>query len=215
MAELRIFLADDHAVVREGLRSLVNGAPGMVVCGEAADGLAACEQIERLLPDVAVMDVSMPGLGGAEATARLKQSCPQVKVLALTVHEDRGYLHRLLEAGACGYALKRAAPEELIHAIRAVAAGGTYLDPAIAGKVVGGFVRPRASSSEGGELSEREIEVVRLTAAGYSNKEIAARLELSVKTVESYKARSLEKLGLHSRADLVRYALQRGWLKDG
>jgi DNA-binding NarL/FixJ family response regulator len=213
MAELRIFLADDHAVVREGLRSLVNGAPGMVVCGDAADGLAACEQIERLLPDVAVMDVSMPVLGGAEATARLKRSCPQVKVLALTVHEDRGYLHRLLEAGACGYVLKRAAAEELIHAIRAVAAGGTYLDPAIAGKVVGGFVRPRPA--EGGELSEREIEVVRLTAAGHSNKEIAAQLELSVKTVESYKARSLEKLGLHSRADLVRYALQRGWLRDG
>jgi DNA-binding NarL/FixJ family response regulator len=121
MAELRVFLADDHAVVREGLKALVNGAAGMVVCGEAADGLSACEQVERLLPDVAVMDVSMPGLGGAEATARLKRSCPQVKVLALTVHEDRGYLHRLLEAGACGYALKRAAPGELIHAIRTVA----------------------------------------------------------------------------------------------
>jgi DNA-binding NarL/FixJ family response regulator len=213
MTELRIFLADDHGVVREGLKALVNGAPGMVVCGEAADGLSACEQVERLLPDVAVIDVSMPGLGGAEATARLKQSCPQVKVLALTVHEDRGYLHRLLEAGAAGYALKRAAPEELIHAIRAVASGGTYLDPAIAGKVVGGFVRPRPA--EGSELSEREIEVVRLTAAGHSNKEIAAQLDLSVKTVETYKARSLEKLGLHSRADLVRYALQRGWLRDG
>jgi DNA-binding NarL/FixJ family response regulator len=212
MTELRIFLADDHAIVREGLKALVNGAPGMVVCGEAADGLSACEQVERLLPDVAVIDVSMPGLGGAEATARLKLSCPQVKVLALTVHEDRGYLHRLLEAGAAGYALKRAAPEELIHAIRAVASGGTYLDPAIAGKVVGGFVRPRPT--EGGELSEREIEVVRLTAAGHSNKEIAAWLDLSVKTVETYKARSLEKLGLHSRADLVRYALQRGWLRD-
>jgi DNA-binding NarL/FixJ family response regulator len=213
MAELRVFLADDHAVVRKGLESLVNGAAGMSVCGEAADGLSACEQIERLLPDVAVMDVSMPVLGGAEATARLKRSCPQVKVLALTVHEDRGYLHRLLEAGAAGYVLKRAAAEDLIRAIRAVAAGGTYLDPAIAGKVVGGFVRPRPA--EGGELSEREIEVVRLTAAGHSNKEIAAQLELSVKTVESYKARSLEKLGLHSRADLVRYALQRGWLRDG
>src|SRR3954462_2150441 len=184
MAELRVFLADDHAVVREGLRSLVNGAHGMLVCGEAGDGLSACEQVERLVPDVVVMDVSMPQLGGAEATARLKQSCPQVKVLALTVHEDRGYLHRLLEAGACGYALKRAAPEELIHAIRAVAAGGTYLDPAIAGKVVGGFVRPRPT--EGGELSEREADVVRLTAAGYSNKEIAGQLDLSVKTVETY-----------------------------
>jgi DNA-binding NarL/FixJ family response regulator len=217
MAELRVFLADDHAVVREGLKALVNGAPGMVVCGEASDGLSACEQVERLLPDVAVMDVSMPGLGGAEATARLKLSCPQVKVLALTVHEDRGYLHRLLEAGAAGYALKRAAPEELIHAIRAVAGGGTYLDPAIAGKVVGGFVRPRPGKGppEGAQLSDREEDVVRLTAAGHSNKEIAARLDLSVKTVETYKARSLEKLGLRSRADLVGYALQRGWLREG
>jgi DNA-binding NarL/FixJ family response regulator len=103
IAELPILLADDHAVVREGLKSLVNAAPGMKVCGEAGDGLSACEQVEQLLPDVAVMDVSMPGLGGAEATERLKQACPQVKVLALTVHEDRGYLHRLLEAGAAGY----------------------------------------------------------------------------------------------------------------
>src|SRR5262249_38623073 len=151
-------LADDHAVVREGLKALVNGAPGLAVCGEAGDGLSACEQIERLLPDVAIVDVSMPGLCGAEATARLKRAGPQVKGLALTVHEDGGYLHRLLEAGACGYALKRAAAEELIRAIRAVASGGTYLDPAIAGKVVGGFVRPRVV--EGGELSEREVEVV-------------------------------------------------------
>ena len=124
----------------------------------------------------------------------------------------QGYIRQLLAARR-GYALKRAAPEELVHAIRAVAAGGTYLDPAIAGKVVGGFVRPR--QAEAGELSEREADVVRLTAAGHSNKEIAAQLELSVKTVETYKARSLEKLGLNSRADLVRYAVQRGWLKDG
>src|SRR3954464_309433 len=115
MAELRVFLADDHAVVREGLRSLVNGAAGMAVCGEAGDGLSACEQVERLLPDVGGIDGSMAGPGGGQGTGRLKRSCPQVKVLALTVHEDRGYLHRLLEAGACGYALKRAAPEDLIH----------------------------------------------------------------------------------------------------
>ena len=158
----------------------------------------------------------MPGMSGAQATERLKQECPQVKVLALTVHEDKGYLRQLLEAGAAGYVLKRAAAEELIHAIRTVAAGGVYLDPALAGKVVGGFVRkpPAKGVAEGSELSDREAEVVRLIAAGHSNKEIAGRLDLSVKTVETYKARSLEKLGLHSRADLVRYALQRGWLQD-
>jgi DNA-binding NarL/FixJ family response regulator len=216
MADLRVFLADDHPVVREGLKLLVNAQPGMAVCGEAGDGLSACERAELLLPDVVVMDVSMPELNGAQAAERLRGSCPRVKVLALTVHEDRGYLRRLLEAGAAGYVLKRAAAEELVHAIRTVAAGGVYLDPAVAGKVVGAFVRQaEGAAATGCELSEREEEVVRQTAAGHSNKEIAARLELSVKTVETYKARSLEKLGLRSRADLVRYALQRGWLQSG
>jgi DNA-binding NarL/FixJ family response regulator len=163
-----------------------------------------------------VLDVSMPGLSGVQAAERLRQACPGVKVLALTVHEDRGYLRQLLQAGAVGYVLKRAAAEELIRAIRAVAGGGVYLDPALAAKVVGGFVGKPSGKGvpEGGELSEREAEVVRLVAAGHSNKEIAARLQLSVKTVETYKARSLEKLGMRSRADLVRYAMQRGWLQD-
>ena len=216
MTKLRVFLADDHAVVREGLKALINVQPDMEVIGEAGDGQAACEQVPLLRPDVAVLDVSMPLLSGAQAAERLKKECPQVKVLALTVHEDKGYLRQLLEAGAAGYVLKRAAAEELIRAIRAVAAGGVYLDPALAGKVVGGFVRKPAARDvpDGVELSEREAEVVRLVAAGHSNKEIAGRLDLSVKTVETYKARSLEKLGLHSRADLVRYALGRGWLRD-
>jgi DNA-binding NarL/FixJ family response regulator len=216
MAKLRIFLADDHAVVREGLKALINAQPEMEVSGEAGDGRAACRQIEQLQPDVVIMDVSMPEMSGAQATEQLKRVCPHVKVLALTVHEDKGYLRRLLEAGASGYMLKRAAAEELIHAIRTVAAGGVYLDPTVAGKVVGGFVRHPAGKgvSEGGDLSDREAEVVRLIAAGYNNKEIASRLTLSVKTVETYKSRSMEKLGLHSRADVVRYALQRGWLQD-
>ena len=190
MADLRIFLADDHAVVREGLKALINAQPGMSVIGEVADGLTACEQIERLKPDVVVLDVSMPGLTGSQATERLRWECPQVRVLALTVHEDKGYIRQVLAAGAAGYVLKRAAAEELIHAIRVVAAGGVYLDPTMAGKVVGGFVRrPPAEASPGaGELSDRETEVARLTAAGHSNKEVAARLDLSVKTVETYRA---------------------------
>ena len=213
---LRVFLADDHAVVREGLKALINAQPGMEVSGEAGDGRAACQQVRDLLPDVAVMDVSMPEMNGAQATAELKRTCPQVKVLALTVHEDKGYLRQLLESGADGYVLKRAAAEELIHAIRTVAAGGVYLDPALAGEVVGGYVRKPTvrGSLEGGELSDRESEVVRLIASGYSNKEIAAQLDLSVKTVETYKTRSMEKLGLRSRADLVRYAIQCGWLRE-
>ncbi len=216
MASLRIFLADDHVVVREGLKALINAQSGMTVVGEAADGLTACQEVNRLKPDVVVMDVSMPELTGSQATERLAKESPQVKVLALTVHEDKGYIRQLLAAGAAGYVLKRAAAEELIHAIRVVAGGGIYLDPTMAGKVVGGFVRrATGADSQLAVLSERETEVGRLTAAGYSNKEVAARLDLSVKTVETYRARAMEKLGLQSRADLVRYAVQQGWLQDG
>ena len=215
MTKLRVFLADDHAVVREGLKALINAEAGMEVVGEAADGQTALDAATQLQPDVVVMDISMPGLSGAKATQRLKQACPRVKVLALTVHEDRGYLRQLLEAGASGYVLKRAAAEELVHAIRTVAGGGMYLDPSLAGKVVGSFVSKQGATdvSKGTGLSDREEEVVRLIAQGYSNKEIAARLSLSVKTVETYKARSMEKLGLRGRTDFVRYALQRGWLQ--
>jgi DNA-binding NarL/FixJ family response regulator len=216
MAEVRVFLADDHAIVRGGLKALINAQPGMVVVGEAADGLETCALVPTLQPDVVVMDVSMPGLTGSLATERLRRECPAVKVLALTVHEDKGYIRQLLTAGASGYALKRAAPEELIRAIQVVAAGGMYLDPTVAVKVVGGFVKPiPKGASKTGELSEREVEVAQLTAAGHGNKEIAARLDLSVKTVETYRARALEKLGLKSRAELVRYAFQQGWLQDG
>lgn len=215
MSRIRVFLADDHAVVREGLKALINANTFMEVVGEAADGLKACEQVPIVKPDVVVMDVSMPAMNGSQATERIRRECPTVRVVALTVHEDKGYIRQLLAAGASGYVLKRAAPEELIQAIRAVAAGGVYLDPGMAGQVVGGFVRkPTIVGNAGGELSERETEVARGTAAGFSNKELAAKLELSIKTVETYRARAMEKLGLKSRADLVRYAVQQGWLQD-
>jgi DNA-binding NarL/FixJ family response regulator len=215
--ELRIFLADDHAVVREGLKALISTQPGMTIVGEASDGLDVCARVPALQPDVVIMDVSMPGLTGSEATERLRQVCPQVKILALTVHEDKGYIRQLLAAGAAGYVLKRTAPEELIRAIRVVCAGEVYLDSGVAGKVVGGFVRNAGDTGTtfGASLSEREMEIARLTAAGHSHKEIAARLELSVKTVETYRSRAMDKLGLKSRAELVRYAFQKGWLKDG
>lgn len=209
-------MADDHAVVREGLKALINAQSTMQVVGEASNGIEACQLVLTLKPDVVVMDVSMPGLSGSQATSRLRQECATIRVLALTVHEDKGYIRQLLAAGAAGYVLKRAAPEELIHAIRAVAAGGVYLDPIMASKVVGGFVRkPVGENSQSMELSDRETEVAKRTAAGYSNKEIAARLELSIKTVETYRSRAMDKLGLHSRADLVRYAVQQGWLQNG
>lgn len=216
MADLRVFIADDHAVVREGLKALIDAQPGMRVVGEAPDGRAACQGVADVQPDVAVIDVSMPGLSGAQATEHLKTSCPGVRVVALTVHEDESYLRGLLEAGAAGYVLKRSAAEDLIHAIRTVASGGVYLDPNLAGKLVSIYIDYKAigGPTTPVELTDREAEVVRLIALGHSNKEIASRLSLSVKTVETHKARSLEKLDLHSRADLVRYALRHGWLRD-
>jgi DNA-binding NarL/FixJ family response regulator len=186
------------------------------VVGEAADGRIACERALELAPDVVVMDVTMPEMRGKAATARLKQARPEIRVVALTVHEDRTYLKQLLEAGASGYVPKRAAADDLIRAIRTVAAGGTYLDPVIAGTVVGRFVHknhgPGGSPAE--ELSEREEEVLLLIARGHSNKDIAEQLDLSVKTIEKYKTRSMQKLGLQSRTEIVRYAARRGWLTD-
>jgi DNA-binding NarL/FixJ family response regulator len=162
------------------------------------------------------MDISMPEMNGAQATQRLKQSCPDTKVLALTAYEDKGYLRHLLEAGASGFLLKRAATEELIQAIRVVASNGAYVDPTLAGKVLSNFMRrPSAGSTpDRNDLSEREMEVLRLIAWGYSNKEIAGQLNISVKTVETYKTRLAEKLDLKSRTEIVRYALRQGWLQD-
>jgi DNA-binding NarL/FixJ family response regulator len=216
-AKVRVLLADDHNVVRAGLRALIDSQSDMEVIGEAADGEVACRRASELAPDVVVMDVTMPGMGGARATARILKERPVTKVLALTVHEDRGYLHQLLQAGAAGYVLKRAAADDLIHAIRAVARGGTYLDPGLTGKILGGLIR--RPSQEGTEapvsLSDREEEVLRLVARGFTNREIAGQLDVSLKTVETHKARAMEKLGLESRAGIVGYAIQRGWLTVG
>lgn len=214
MPVLKILLADDHPIVREGLKTLILTQPDMEVIGEASDGQEACQQASLLQPDLVIMDISMPGLGGTQATERLCRECPDTKVLVLTIHEDKGYIRQLLAAGAAGYVLKRAAGEELIHAIRVVSAGRTYLDPDMAGKVVTGFVRRTGESlpTKGPSLSDRELEIAKLTASGHSNKEIGNLLDLSVKTVETYRTRGMEKLGLSSRVDLVRYAVQQGWL---
>jgi DNA-binding NarL/FixJ family response regulator len=214
--KLRIFLADDHMVVREGLKALVNAQPDMHVVGEADNGRAACRRAQELKPDVVVMDMSMPEMNGAEATERLKQECPEVKVLALTVYEDNGYLRKMIEAGASGYVLKRVVTEELVRAIRTVAAGGSYLDPTLSGQVISNYFNqtPSDGKASGGELSERETQVLRLIAWGYSNKEIGWKLGISVKTVDTYKLRLMEKLDLRSRTDIVRYALQQGWLRE-
>jgi DNA-binding NarL/FixJ family response regulator len=216
MSNIRVLLADDHAIIREGLRSMIDAQPDMEVVGEVDNGRAAWLKTKELRPDVVVMDVSMPEMNGAQAAERLSEECPDVKVLALTVHEDKGYLRRLLKAGASGYVLKRAAVDDLARALRVVASGGTYIDPALAERVVGGYLRTHAGAGHQrqGELSDREVEVLRLIAWGYSNKEIAAQLDISVRTVETYKVRLMEKLDFHSRSEIVRYALQQGWLEE-
>ncbi|HZT58175.1 MAG TPA: response regulator transcription factor [Pyrinomonadaceae bacterium] len=213
--KLRVFLADDHEMLREGLRMLVNSQSDMECVGEAGDGRAAIKGVTELRPDVAVLDVSMPELNGLQATERIKQKCPDAKILTLTRHTDDGYLQLLLKAGVSGYVLKQSASSVLVAAIRAVAAGQTFLDPAITGKVVGSYVAKSAGRGAGplSEPSERETEVLRLIAWGFSNKEIAARLGLSVKTVEVHKANTMRKLGMRSRIDIVRYAILQGWLQ--
>lgn len=213
MTQVRVMVVDDHAVVRVGLKALINAEPDMEVVGEFSDGFTAMPMIEELDPDVIVLGISTRELDGADLAAQLRDRCPERKALVLTVHEDKSCMRMLLEAGAAGYVLKRAAVQDLVHAIRVVASGGVYLDPTMAGSVIDDLVRPQASAdSSAAELSDRESEVVRLIALGYSNKEIAALLELSVKTIETYKARSMEKLGMRSRVDIVQYALKRGWL---
>jgi DNA-binding NarL/FixJ family response regulator len=214
--KLRVLLAEDHLTVRDGLKRLVNEQEDMEVVAEAGDGRDAARLARELLPDVAVMDISMPGWDGLKATQKLKQVCPQVRVIALTRHDDYGFLTEMLRAGAAGYVLKQSASTELIRAVRAVAAGQNYLDPAVTGKVVGGSAggRRKINTVSGESVSEREEEVLRLIALGYSNKEIAARLSVSVKTVEAHKANGMRKLGLGTRMEIVSYAIFRGWMQN-
>ncbi len=215
MEKLRIFLTDDHAILREGLRLLINAQDDMQVVGEAGNGHTAQKLILTLQPTVVVMDVSMPEVNGLEATRQLKKVLPQIKILALTRHNDKSYLYPLLQAGIAGYVLKQSDAKELIRAIRAIAAGGIYLDPAIAENIVNTVVgrNSERSLAKAGALGERETEVLRLIAQGYSNKEIAAQLELSVKTIEAHKAHAMLKLGLSGRVEIMRYALLQGWLQ--
>ena len=216
MENLRILLADDHETVRAGIKMLVDAQPEMTVVGEANNGDQAVRMAAELVPDLIVMDISMPGLNGLKATKKIKQANPAIKILTLTRHTDDGYLQQLLRAGANGYVLKQSAPTELINAIRVVGSGQNYLDPALTEKVMSGYIRQSTAISNASlvEISARESEVIRLIAWGYSNKEIAGRLDLSVKTVEAHKANAMRKLGIASRIDIVRYAILQGWLED-
>lgn len=216
MKRLRILLADDHGMFRQGIKLLLQSQPDMEISGEAADGEEALLKLKSLMPDLLVMDISMPKVNGLQLIEQVKRSGLGVRVVVLTAFSEAAYLRHLLSAGVAGYVLKQAAAEELIDALRAVAAGGTYLDPAVAGKVVSGFVEKKKlrGARDADALSEREREVLRYVAHGFTNKEIAVRLRISVKTVETHKANLMEKLDLHSRSEIVRYALLRGWLQQ-
>ncbi|GBC99646.1 Oxygen regulatory protein NreC [bacterium HR17] len=206
---IRVLIADDHAILRDGLKALLAAETDMEVVGEAATGKEALRLVRELKPHVVLMDISMPDMTGLEATEVIKKSYPEVKVIALTVHEHETYLRRMLQVGADGYVVKRAAADELVRAIRAVMRGGVYLQPELAQTVV----KKRTEQSMP-KLSEREWQVLRLLAMGYTNQQIAQRLFLSVKTVETYRSRIADKLGLKTRAELVKFALQHNLLAE-
>jgi two-component system response regulator NreC len=212
---LRVLLADDHVTVRHGLKLLIDSQPDMKVVSEASDGKAAMANALAIKPDVIVMDISMPGMNGLAATRALKQKQPKAVIVTLTRHGDDAYVQELLRAGVSGYVLKQSAPNELLQAIRAAAAGGQYLDSTLTPRMSARLICRRDKSSKpSATLSEREAEVLRLIAAGYSNKEIAGQLSLSVKTVEAHKANAMRKLELRGRIDIVKYAVLQGWLEN-
>jgi DNA-binding NarL/FixJ family response regulator len=210
--KIRVLLADDHAILREGVKALLRLDDDIEVVGEAADGQQAIEQVRALEPDVVVMDVAMPGLGGLEATLAIRKEWPKTRILVLTQYDDREYVSRFLKAGVSGYVLKKAAGAELTSAIRAVHRGGLVLDPEVAREA---FSEPRRAAEDAATdpyelLTDREKQVLRLVAEGHSNKEIADVLGISVKTAMSHREHVMEKLDLHSRTDLIKFALRRG-----
>jgi len=210
MTVIGVFLAEDHETVREGLRLLVNAQEDMCVVGEAGDGRSAIEQARSLKPNVVVLDLSMPQVNGVVAAQTLRASLPSAAVVTLTRHRDSAYVQQLLAAGAAAYVLKQSSSSELLNAIRAAAAGRTYLDASLQAPVPK-TSRPAAATPL---ITERETAVLRLTAVGHSNKQIAASLGIAVKTVEVHKSNAMRKLSLSGRTDVVRYAALQGWLQD-
>lgn len=216
MAKIRVLIADDHAIVREGVKMILAKESDIEVAGEASDGQEALGLVERLKPAVVVMDISMPGMGGIEATQLVKERYPAVNVLALTMHEDESYVFKLLRAGASGYVLKRAAAQDLVQAVRAAAKGEAFLYPSVARKVVEDYLKRVEAGEERARydgMTEREKEILTLIAQGLSNKQIGERLYISIKTVQTHRAHILEKLGLHDRTELVRYAIRKGLIE--
>ena len=208
---IRILLAEDHKAVREGLRLLVNAQPDMKVVAEVGNGRAAVDAVAALQPDVVVLDLSMPAMSGVSAARAMKNAGTSAAIIALSRHHDDAYVHELMAAGASGYVLKQSASAELLRAIRVAAEGGRYLDPALSPADAPHDPRRRATTPR---VTDREIEVLRLIAAGHSNRDIAAALNISVKTVEVHKANAMRKLALKGRTDVVRYAVINGWLEE-
>ncbi len=218
MEPIRLILVDDHAVLRSGLKLLLQSHEDVVVVGEAAEALEALNLAQELQPDVILLDLTMPGMGGLDALGSLRAVAPESRVLILTMHDDDSYLRRALRAGAAGYILKKAADVELLSAVRAVARGEVFVHSSMTRALLDGVVSqpmaPGECEAEPWEaLSDREKEVLKLVALGHTNAEVADQLSLSVKTIETYRARGMEKLGLRSRAALVRYALRLGLLE--
>ncbi len=217
MSKIRLLLVDDHEIVRAGLRMLFSAEPEVEIIGEASSGEEAVTAVQELAPEVVLMDVAMPGIGGVEATRRIKASHPQVAVLALTMHEDAEYFFEMLGAGASGYVPKRAAPDDLMSAIHIVRQGDVYIYPSLARLLVKDFLhRSEASAPETREdLTPREQEVLTFIAEGYSNREIADALVISVKTVDRHRENLMRKLQLHNRVELVKYAIEKGMISIG
>ena len=213
MKKIRVLIADDHALFREGVRALLSKYEDLEVTGEAADGKEAIDQVKKLRPDIVLMDIAMPGLGGLEATLELKKICPEVKIIVLTQYANQEYLYRFLKAGVSGYVLKRVAGAELVSAIRSVHRGGTFLHPDVAPSVIEGYLgglQPPEQEGAYETLTDREKQVLKLVAEGKTNKEIAEILTISVKTAMAHRANIADKLGIHNRAELIKFALQRG-----
>ena len=213
---IRVFLADDHTVLREGLQMLIDQQSDMQVIGMAGDGHTAMTQLMTIDPDIVIMDLSMPGTSGVDVIRQLCKTKPDTRIVTLTRHGEPAYVRQSLQAGARAYVLKQAPSHKLLGAIRSVAAGDVYLDTTLTKHVADVFVKAhhQGADIEAADLSEREAEVIRLITRGYGNQEIAAQLGISVKTVETYKARAMDKLGIYNRAALVRYAVQQGWFEQ-
>jgi two-component system response regulator NreC len=215
--KMRILLADDHTILRAGLKMMLNAQPDMEVIGEVQDGRHAMQEAQRLQPDIVLMDITMPDINGIEATRQIKKLLPEIKVLILTMHEHDEYVFQALRAGASGYMLKEAAATELIAALRVIQSGQFYLSPAAQSVMVGDYlqrVRTGEEKDSYSTLTEREREILKLVAEGYTNNQIAEKLVISPKTVDTHRTHIMDKLNLHSRAELVKYAMRRGLLED-